>query len=145
MKRAVSRAVTGVLIAVAAVYAADWAFFELRLARGTAMGSVVVERYLKMPLKGNKEAFDYLGTAEENCARTLLPQYAASAWNPPCWWLAGHRTRWQSVTLPLRYRWSAASAFAAGHPGEWPGAARRSDAENAIPGDISVIRRVSGT
>jgi hypothetical protein len=95
MMRVVGRVARYLLISVAIGYAVDWGVFELRLARGTAMGSVTVEQYLMTPLKGNKQEYDYMGTADESCSRTLLPQYAASAWNPPCWWLARHKTRWQ--------------------------------------------------
>jgi hypothetical protein len=59
------------------------------------MKGVAVEQYLATPLKGNKAQYDYMGTANENCARTMFPQYAASTWNPPCWWLEHHPQRWQ--------------------------------------------------
>lgn len=84
------------LIAGAAVlYAMDWSVFELRQVRGTATGSVMVEQYLKTQLKGGKEEYDYLGTVRESCSQTLFPQYAASVWNPPCWWLARNKTQWR--------------------------------------------------
>ena len=75
--------------------ALDWSAFETRRARGTAMGSVAVEQYLQTPLKGSKAEYDYLGTAYHSCSRTLLPQYAGSQWNVPCWWLEQHKTQWQ--------------------------------------------------
>ena len=105
MMRTVGRAARYVLIGAAIVYAVDWSVFELR---GPAMSSVTVQKFLKTPLKGNKLEFDYLGTADESCSRTLFPQYAASSWNPPCWWLSRHKTRWESVQLrrPVTAGWS---------------------------------------
>ena len=98
MMRTVGRAAGYVLLGAAIVYAVDWGVFELR---GPAMSTVTVQQFLKTPLKGNKLEFDYLGTADASCSRTLFPQYAASAWNPPCWWLQRHKTRWESVQLKL--------------------------------------------
>jgi len=47
----------------------DWAVFRVRSARGTAFDSVQVEEYLSTALKGNKQEFDYMGTAQVSCAR----------------------------------------------------------------------------
>jgi hypothetical protein len=91
----IGRTAKYLLIALALFYACDWAFFALRLSRRTAMGTVTVDRYLKTPLKGSKEEYDFLGTEDAACSRSLFPQYAAGAWNPPCWWLERHKTRWQ--------------------------------------------------
>jgi hypothetical protein len=83
------------LIAVVVLYAVDWGIFQARRSKGTAMGTISVEQYLATPLKGNKAEYDYMGNADENCSRSLFPQYASSTWNPPCWWLAHHNQRWQ--------------------------------------------------
>jgi hypothetical protein len=83
------------VLALAILYLGDWMVFQVRQTKGTGMSSVPVEQYLATPLKGNKAEYDYLGTAETNCSRTLFPQRAASNWNPPCWWLRRHRTRWE--------------------------------------------------
>ena len=83
------------LILLAVFYAVDWIVFEVRLGRGTAMGTVTVEQYLSSTLKGNKAEYDYLGTADAQCSRTVFPQPMASVWNPPCWWLQRHPTQWQ--------------------------------------------------
>jgi hypothetical protein len=83
------------LVALVILYASDWAVFEIRLARGAGMASVPVEQYLQTQLKGGKDEYDYLGSTDESCSRTALPQYAASAVNPPCWWLKRHNQRWQ--------------------------------------------------
>jgi hypothetical protein len=83
------------LIGVVALYACDFLVFQVRRARGTGIGSMQVEQYLATPLKGSKAEYDYLGTAEVNCAKSLLPQYAQSRWNAPCWWLAQHKEKWE--------------------------------------------------
>ena len=95
------------LIGAALVYAVDWSVFELR---GPAMSTVTVQQFLKTPLKGNKLEYDYLGQADASCSQTLFPQYAASTWNPPCWWLARHKTQWESVQLELPGRVAESTA-----------------------------------
>jgi len=83
------------LIGAAILYALDFGVFQARRLRGTAMGSVAVDQFLATPLKGNKAEYDYLGTANQTCSRSLFPQYAASNWNTPCWWLTRHNATWQ--------------------------------------------------
>jgi hypothetical protein len=56
----------------------DWAVFRLR---GGPLSKVTVDRYLTIPLKGNKQEFDYLGTMEVPCSVSLFPQAGQS----PCW------------------------------------------------------------
>jgi hypothetical protein len=93
--RYIARITLYLLFSLSMLYALDWIVFEIRLARGTGVGSVPVEQYLKTPLKGSKMEYDYLGTSDATCPRTAFPQYAASALNPPCWWLKRHNQRWQ--------------------------------------------------
>jgi len=83
------------LFSLAVLYALDWIVFEIRLVRGAGLGSVSVEQYLRTPLKGSKMEYDYLGTADATCSRTVFPQYAGSSLTPPCWWLKRHNQRWQ--------------------------------------------------
>ena len=83
------------LITLAILYALDWGVFQARRVGGNGMGSVPVDQFLSTTLKGNKAEYDYLGTANQACSRTLFPQYANSSWNPPCWWLQHHNTTWQ--------------------------------------------------
>ena len=81
-----------VVIVVAVVtWVTDWAVFRVRSARGTAVDSVQVEEYLSTALKGNKQEFDYMGTAQVSCARALFPHAGA----PACWWLRRHTTQWE--------------------------------------------------
>ncbi|MFZ0480677.1 MAG: hypothetical protein WAL71_16170 [Terriglobales bacterium] len=83
------------LIGLTVLYLLDWGIFAVRRMQGTALGSVPVEQYLQTPLKGNKAEYDYMGTADQPCSRTLFPQYASQQWNVPCWWLARHNAQWQ--------------------------------------------------
>jgi len=82
------------VLTLAILYALDWTVFELRLSHGNGLGSVPVEQYLSTALKGDKAEYDYLGTANEKCSRSLFPQHAFSSWNSPCWWLQRHPTQW---------------------------------------------------
>ena len=93
--RVLGAAAKYLLITLAISYALDLGIFQIRHLRGTGMETVPVDQYLATALKGNKAEYDYLGTANQNCSRTLFPQYAASTWNPPCWWLEHHRASWQ--------------------------------------------------
>jgi hypothetical protein len=88
------RIIKYLLIGAVLMYAGDFGIFEVRQARGAGMGSVTVEQFLQIPLKGNKLEYDYTGTANQSCSRSLLPQYAGSVWNTPCWWLERHKTQW---------------------------------------------------
>ncbi|MGA3160391.1 MAG: hypothetical protein ABSC77_04175 [Terracidiphilus sp.] len=71
-----------VVLAVAFVvlYAGDWAVYKLR---GSPRSRVTVNRYVTIPLKGNKQEFDYLGTIDVPCSASLFSQ----AGQPPCWQL----------------------------------------------------------
>lgn len=77
------RIVLGAIVLILLSCAADWTVFTLR---GKPLGSVTVERYLQVPLKGNKTEFDDEGERAVPCSRSLLPQ---SVWMP-CWYLAHH-------------------------------------------------------
>lgn len=61
-------------------YGGDWAVFKLR---GSPLSSVTVNRYVTIPLKGGKQEFDFLGTLDESCSRSLFPQGGQAA----CWLL----------------------------------------------------------
>lgn len=80
-----------ILLAAVLLWVSDWAVFRIRAARGTGFDSVQVQEYLSTALKGDKQEFDYLGTAQVSCARALFPHGGA----PACWWLRRHTTQWQ--------------------------------------------------
>ncbi|HEY1208542.1 MAG TPA: hypothetical protein VGE85_04180 [Terracidiphilus sp.] len=73
-----------VLVVLAAafvlLYAGDWAVYKLR---GSPRSVVTVNRYVTIPLKGNKQEFDYLGTIDVPCSVSLLPHAGLAT----CWQL----------------------------------------------------------
>lgn len=60
------------------VYVGDWAVYKLR---GSPQTKVTVSRYLVVPLKGNKQEYDYQGTLDVPCSQSLFPQGDLDA----CW------------------------------------------------------------
>jgi hypothetical protein len=80
MLRWLQRAVVVLAVAFVAVYAGDWIVYKLR---GSPQSKVTVNRYLTIPLKGNKQEFDYLGSSDVPCSVSLFPQAGQS----PCWQL----------------------------------------------------------
>ncbi len=62
------------------IYAGDWAVYKLR---GSPKSKVTVNRYITIPLKGNKQEFDYLGSSDVPCSVSLFPQTGQA----PCWQL----------------------------------------------------------
>jgi hypothetical protein len=73
-----------VLVVLAAafvvVYMGDWAVYKLR---GSPRSTVTVNRYVTIPLKGNKQEYDYLGAIDVPCSVSLFSQ----AGQTPCWQL----------------------------------------------------------
>ena len=69
-----------------AVYGSDFAVFRLR---GSPLSKVTVNRYLTIPLKGNKNEIDYLGTSDVPCSVSLFSQAGQS----PCWQLRRNKNQ----------------------------------------------------
>ncbi len=86
MKRILVWTAAGLLVALAVLYVGDWAVWGVRVARGGGMGSVVVSSIVVLPLKNNKEEYDWGGTADVSCSRSIFPQAGSGA----CWWLRRH-------------------------------------------------------
>jgi hypothetical protein len=80
LARWMQRAIVMLAVAFALVYGGDWAVFQLR---GSPMATVTVNRYVTIPLKGGKREFDFLGTIDVPCSRSLFPQAGQAA----CWQL----------------------------------------------------------
>jgi len=78
--RWLQRAAVVLVAAFVAAYAGDWAVYKLR---GSPQSKVTVNRYVTIPLKGNKQEFDYLGSIDVPCSVSLFPQAGQSA----CWQL----------------------------------------------------------
>jgi hypothetical protein len=86
VKRILGRTVAGLIVALVVLYVGDWAVWRLRVAKGGGMGSVVVSSIVVLPLKDNKEEYDWGGTAEVSCSQSIFPQAGSGA----CWWLRRH-------------------------------------------------------
>jgi hypothetical protein len=81
----------GLVALLALVYVGDWAGMKVRLAHGTAYGTVQVNQFLATPLKGNKVEYDLMGTVQQTCSHSIFPQQGYQA----CWWLERHKSQWQ--------------------------------------------------
>lgn len=90
MKQWLLRIVTVLVVAFVMLYAGDWAVYRLR---GSPQSKVTVNRYITVPLKGNKSEFDYLGSVAVACSVSLFSQDGES----PCWQLRHHST--QNTTM----------------------------------------------
>jgi hypothetical protein len=90
IKRWLFRIIVVLVSGFIVVYGADWAIFRLR---GSPMSTVTVNRFLTVPLKGNKLEYDYLGSSDVSCSLSLFSQAGQS----PCWQL--RRNINQTTTL----------------------------------------------
>ena len=84
MMRWLKRILLTAAVVFVAAFGIDWAVFRLR---GSPMSTVTVNRYLVVPLKGNKNEYDYLGTDDQPCSVSLFPRAGES----PCWRLRRHK------------------------------------------------------
>jgi hypothetical protein len=91
MKRLLIRGLQGLLAVLLVLYLGDWALLRVS-SGGQASSSVQVEQFLRTPLKGQKEEFDYMGTVAQPCVPSLFPHSSAA----PCWWLRWHKIQWVS-------------------------------------------------
>jgi hypothetical protein len=85
------RAVIAAIILLELLYLGDWCVLRVRIAHGTAYGTVEVHQFLATSLKGNKTEYDMTGTVQKVCSHSLFPQKGNSA----CWWLERHKSQWQ--------------------------------------------------
>jgi hypothetical protein len=88
-KRLWGRILQLLLVVGVVLYLGDWILLRVR---PQADSSVQVEQFLRTPLKGQKEEFDYMGTVAEPCVRSLFPHSS----DTPCWWLERHKIQWVS-------------------------------------------------
>jgi hypothetical protein len=86
MKRWIGRTLIWMLGALVVTYVGDWAIWRVRVATGGGMGTVSVSTMIVTPLKGNKEEYDWGGTGDVDCSKSLFPQAGSGA----CWWLKRH-------------------------------------------------------
>ncbi len=76
----------GLVVSLVVLYVCDWAVWRARVDMGSGMGTVPVSTVVVLPLKDNKEEYDWGGTANVSCSRSLFPQAGSGA----CWWLRRH-------------------------------------------------------
>jgi hypothetical protein len=79
-------------LAVATVvsYTADTLIY---LVRGSPTATTTVQKFMGIPLKGQKEEYDYLGSGQAPCAVALFPHGGQQ----PCWWLRRYPNRWENL------------------------------------------------
>ena len=79
------RVAIGLIVALAASYAADFA-----VAKSRPLGLFVVQPFYAIHQKNGKIEFDYGVPPEtQSCVASALPHFGYT----PCWYLSGHRTR----------------------------------------------------
>lgn len=88
--RWLARAFVFLAAASLAAYAADTVIY---FARGSPTATVTVNRYMGVPLKGQKEEYEFLGSQPVPCARALFPHNGED----PCWHLRRNRDQWQNL------------------------------------------------
>jgi hypothetical protein len=86
LKVILDRTVLAVVIVASVLYVGDLAVWKTRMAKGGGMGTVSVGTMIETPLKGNKEEYDWAGTVQVTCSRSIFPQAGSGA----CWWLERH-------------------------------------------------------
>lgn len=92
MARLLLRIVGALLLLPVLFYAADWAIWQVRSARGNGMDEVAVSSVSVATLKSNKEEYYFDGNITLTCARSVMPMLTAQGMMTPCWYLRRHRT-----------------------------------------------------
>jgi hypothetical protein len=80
LKRWLVRVFVVLAVGFVLTFLGDWAIFKLR---GSPQSTVTVNLFQDVPLKGNKDEFDYLGSQQQACSVSLFPHAGMSA----CWQL----------------------------------------------------------
>lgn len=89
LKRWLFRLSISTAVAFIAAYVTDWAIYTMR---GSPNSTILVNRYLEVPLKGQKEEYDFEGSSPVVCAVALFPQGDKD----PCWLVWHNRDKWDS-------------------------------------------------
>ena len=84
------RALLAFAVCFVVAWTADFAVFELR---GKPTSTITVHRYMGVPLKGQKEEYDFLGDFAVPCSRSLFPQGG----NDPCWHVRRNPNQWENL------------------------------------------------
>ncbi len=91
MSNILARSLKWVLLGAVVLYFADWAALGVRMARHSGLAIVTVNQYLATPLKGQKEEYDYLGSVDQACVKSIFPHEAID----PSGWQQRHKNQWQ--------------------------------------------------
>ncbi len=86
MKRLLGRALVGLLFAAGLLYAADYAWLRLQIARHQGYDSISIDVVYQIPQKGNKAEYVAAEPQMQTCVRSLFPHQGAQ----PCWYLRRH-------------------------------------------------------
>ena len=84
------RAFLALAAATLVAYAGDSIVYALR---GSPSATVTVDRFMGIPLKGQKTEYDYLGKVQEPCAVALFPHKGQD----PCWHLRRNPNQWENL------------------------------------------------
>ena len=90
MGRWLVRAFLAVAVCTLIAYAIDSVVYLLR---GSPSSTVTVSRFMGVPLKGEKEEYDYLGSGPAPCAVALFPHGGKD----PCWELRRYPNEWDNL------------------------------------------------
>ena len=87
MIRYLKRSIAALILVLAIVYAADWAWVECKASWLTgAFGAVEVQRYYAVKQKDGKTEFLFDNPAKETCVNSIFPHRG----HDPCWYLRRH-------------------------------------------------------
>jgi len=78
--------VVALLAAFITLYLGDMAVYKLR---GSPQGRVHVDQTIVVPLKGNRQEYDYLGASDVPCSVSIFSQNGEDA----CWVLRRNKNR----------------------------------------------------
>jgi hypothetical protein len=81
------------LVLAAATVAAYLVDSVVYFARGSPSSTVTVNKFMGVPLKGQKEEYDYLGSVDMPCAVALFPHNGQD----PCWHLRRNTNQWENL------------------------------------------------
>lgn len=84
------RALLALAAATLVAYAGDTLLY---LARGSPGSTITVSRFMGVPLKGQKEEYDFLGSSPVPCAVALFPHNGQD----PCWYLRRNPNQWENL------------------------------------------------
>lgn len=80
------RLIVSVIAAFIVLYLGDMAVYNLR---GSPQGHVHVNQTVVVPLKGNKQEYDYLGASDVPCSASIFSQGGEDA----CWILRRNQNK----------------------------------------------------